>query len=337
MRLGIQGVEGTGLSNVVSLNLDGQAPKIVSINRFNPATEATDGTSVEFEVTFDEEVINISADDFETTGTASGVVDNVAVVTAGQVFRVTVRDIGGSGTLGLGVAASNDIEDTSGNAFAGTIESEQTYTITDVTAPGASLTRNDPGTEVTNQNTVSFTLTFTENVQNMDISDLELSSSAPSAEISELLAVTGTRVFTVTVSNIAADGVIDINFVSSQDVQDLAGNDFDGSFTQKETYTIENVIASIDNELIQNATTIVVDANPSNGVFHLVLPRTFSGAVSYQVIDAQGRSVTMNEVKQYQRGTQIRLDLRSSADGVYIFEAVNANRKASVKLLKRSR
>ncbi|MEC7754253.1 T9SS type A sorting domain-containing protein [Roseivirga sp. UBA1976] len=337
LRLGIQGVEGTGLSNVVSLNLDGQAPKIVSINRFNPATEATDGTSVEFEVTFDEEVINISADDFETTGTASGVVDNVAVVTAGQVFRVTVRDIGGSGTLGLGVAASNDIEDTSGNAFAGTIESEQTYTITDVTAPGASLTRNDPGTEVTNQNTVSFTLTFTENVQNMDISDLELSSSAPSAEISELLAVTGTRVFTVTVSNIAADGVIDINFVSSQDVQDLAGNDFDGSFTQKETYTIENVIASIDNELIQNATTIVVDANPSNGVFHLVLPRTFSGAVSYQVIDAQGRSVTMNEVKQYQRGAQIRLDLRSSADGVYIFEAVNANRKASVKLLKRSR
>lgn len=336
VRMTIGGVEGTGVSNTVSINLDGQGPIINSITRFNPATEEVSGDEVVFQVTFDEPVVNIGTNDFETSGDASGTVESVVLVTNTNIYNVTVNGIGGSGTLGLAVASSSDIADESGNAFSGTIESSETYNVTDNTAPSAAITRSNPTSEVTDQFRVTFLVSFSENVQNVDITDFTLPNAIDNAELVEVLPVQGTRVFSVEVSQIISDGVVSLAFSSSQDIADGAGNAFSGEITTQETYTIENVIASVESPVV-NIDGIKVDANPSSGEFVLTLPDDFAGPVEYNVINASGVSVRTGGVSNYQPASELKVDLRNQADGLFIFEAVGTKRKATIKLLKRTR
>ena len=92
---------GEGLSNTVTFSLDGIAPEISSITRLDPTGENTSSSTVQFQVRFNEEVINVNNSDFETYGAATGTVSSVVESTAGTVFDITVENIGGSG-IGLG-------------------------------------------------------------------------------------------------------------------------------------------------------------------------------------------------------------------------------------------
>lgn len=336
LRLLINGIEGVGLSNIVSINLDGQGPVATSITRLDPTTQTTDLATVVFQVTFNEDVVNVSADDFVTNGTASGTPESVVEVTASTVYNVTVSGVGGSGDLGLEIASINDIEDVVGNAFSGTIESAETYVITDSTEPTAAISRGNPSTEVTDEFEVVFRIAFSENVQGVDLGDFILSSTSPSADILSVEAVTGTRVYDVTITQILTDGTVNLDFSSAQNITDLAGNAFAGIITSEETYTIQNVIASIDEDLIKGSQKILVDANPSNGVFNLVLPESFNGPVVFNVVSANGTSIQTGSVNNYITGDQLKLDISKEADGLYIFEAISDQRKATVKLLKRT-
>lgn len=336
LKIQIEGKSGTGESNIVSINLDGQGPSIASITRFNPVTQDTDATSVTFEVTFDEDVIDVSTDDFQTTGAASGFISSVAIVTASSVFHVQVDNIGGTGSLGLGIRSTNNIIDLSGNDFTGDINSAETYNVTDLTPPTVTISRHEPLISPTDQNSVTFLLAFSEDVTNVDASDFELANAVAQAEISDVSVVFLNNQYTVTVSQIIEDGEIDLNFSSSQDIADGAGNVFDGTITSEETFSIENVIAGMEGTSA-NATKIVVDTNPSDGLFHLVLHDSFSGPVEFSLVNSSGRSIKTGAIEAYKPEVQLELDLSAEADGLYIFEAVNGSRKATVKLLKRSR
>lgn len=336
VRISIQSVEGSGVSNTVSVNLDGQAPVITSIERFNPSTEALTTSEATFQITFDEDVVNVGPDDFVTTGTASGTVESIALVTEGTIYDVTVTGIGGSGTLGLAASASTDITDLAGNVFEGTIQSSETYTVTDNTAPTAAITRANPTSEVTDKFEVTFLVTFSEDVNNVDETDFTLPNALANAEIVEVLAVQGNKSYSVEISQIVSDGTVELGFASGQDIVDGAGNAFDGTVTSSETYTIQNVVAGeeIGNRSLKD---ILVDANPSSGVFNLYLPDGFIGPVEYSIVTSNGLSVTLGSVENYQPLDDLQIDISNQADGVYIFEAVNGDRKATVKLLKRAR
>lgn len=338
LRLGIQDTEGTALSNTISFNFDGTSPDVSSITRLNPATENTSETTVQFQVTFSEEVVNVGVADFETSGDASGTISVVTEYTegaAGTVFDVTVNNIGGNGTLSLDVAASTDITDVIGNIFSGTVTSEENYTIQDGTAPTAAITRINPITEITDENSVTFMLTFTEGVQNVDVSDFGFSEGSPTATLSTVTEF-GTGVYSVEIIDIIEDGALGLVFMASQDIQDNAGNAFEGTITTNETYTIQNVITSIDDPLLVNVQKIIVDANPSTGIFNLAFPNTFIGDFEMSVVDAQGRVTMIKEVNGYASGNQVELDLTNSPDGLYILKASNGLRSASIKLLKSS-
>ncbi|OEK02105.1 hypothetical protein BFP97_11485 [Roseivirga sp. 4D4] len=335
LSLAIQGNENRGFSNTVSFNFDGTGPDVSSITRLDPTDENTTGTTVQFQVTFSESVLNVDATDFETSGDASGTIGDVTVVAEGTVFNVTVNNIGGNGTLSLDVAASTDITDAVGNAFTGTVISEENYTIQDGTAPTSAITRGTPMDETTDQNRVTFTVTFTEAVQNVDVSDFALSAGSPSAALSSVTE-TSAGVYAVEVIDIVEDGTLGLDFVAGQDIQDNAGNVFDGTVTTDETYTIENVITSIDDPLLVNVQRIIVDANPSTGLFNLAFPNTFIGDFEMRVVDAQGRVTVVREVKGYTSGSQVELNLTGSPDGLYILKASNGRSAASIKLLKSS-
>ncbi|OEK06402.1 T9SS type A sorting domain-containing protein [Roseivirga misakiensis] len=334
VRIEINGKEGSGLSNTLEINLDGQGPSITSITRLDPTDAATDQTTVQFQVTFDETVLNVSTEDFETASAASGVITNVVESTVGTVFDITVSNIGGSGELNLDVSSTADITDEVGNAFSGTVLSEETFTITDNTNPTASIGRSVPATELTDQNEVTFLVTFSEGVDNVDVTDFVTTAGSPTASVGTVTEVSA-NIYQVIVTDILEDGTLGIDFATAQDIVDKAGNAFDGVATATETYTIENVITSIDDPLARSAQRILVDANPSaSGIFNLAFPPAFIGDFEMQIVDAEGKRVMVRGVENYSSGDQLEVNLSNSPDGVYILAASNGTRKSTIKLLK---
>ena len=114
--------------------LDTTAPTVTSIARHDPAASPTNADSLTWRVTFNKDVKNVDAADFAVSGTTATVTD-VDEVTASTVYDVTVSggDLASlTGTVTLGFANGQDIEDTAGTELAdttptGTNTNENTY------------------------------------------------------------------------------------------------------------------------------------------------------------------------------------------------------------------
>jgi len=88
---------------------DTEAPDVTSIAvSGSPSTLAE---SVDFTVTFDENVSNVTTDDFDidVTGTATGTISNVTG--ANNVYTITVNTISGEGTISIDLKSGTDIQD----------------------------------------------------------------------------------------------------------------------------------------------------------------------------------------------------------------------------------
>lgn len=320
-------------SNTININLDGDAPEITSITRLNPTNEDVTGTEVTFQVTFNENVQNVDAFDFVTTGNAAGDVSNVTRETD-AVYNVSINNIRGQGTLGLGVIGATDIADESDNLFSGRILSAETYSIVDGVSPTVSITRFDPVSAVTNQAEVTFPIEFNEPILNFGASDLQFIAGSVDATLGSLRQAVAGTVFEMEVIEIQEDGPLGIEFRAGQDIEDESGNAFDGQIQTNETYTIENIITSID-ERYFGAKSILVDRNPSDGLFNLVFPNQFIGDFEIGVVSAAGRMIQQKTVSNYQQDEQVELDLSSSPDGLYVVKARKGTDELSIKLLKR--
>ena len=140
------------LARYLSSSSDATAPSITSILRQNPAAATTNADQVTFRVTFDEDVQNVDAGDFELSGTAAGDGTIGAPVMVGgddAVYDITITGLTNSnGTINLDIKSGNNIQDLAGNALGNspTIGSEETYTL-DNTPPAvganAGLTVNE--------------------------------------------------------------------------------------------------------------------------------------------------------------------------------------------------
>ncbi|WP_254504226.1 Ig-like domain-containing protein [Aquimarina spinulae] len=106
--------------------VDTFAPEVQSIVvSGNPTTL---DTSVDFIVTFNENVINVTSDDFsvDTTGTTG----NIAGVTgSNNIYTVTVNNISGEGTISIDLNASTNIEDALGNSGPPAFTSGENHTV----------------------------------------------------------------------------------------------------------------------------------------------------------------------------------------------------------------
>lgn len=322
------------LSNTVKIVLDGEAPEITSITRSNPTEENVQVTEVIFEVNFNENVKNVDASDFETTGNAIGDVANVSRQ-SDAVYQVSVQNIRGQGELGLGVIDATDIMDESDNLFSGRIVSAETYSMVDGVSPLASITRLDPTTQVTNRNEVSFQIEFNEIVRNFGASDLELVAGSVEATLGNLRTVTAGRVFSLEVIEIQEDGPLGIAFTPNQDIEDESGNPFDGQTETNENFTIENVITSIDEEYL-GTEKIIVDRNPSSGIFYLAFPNRFVGDFNLGIVSANGKMIEERSVRDYRTNQQVQIDLSKEADGLYTLRAIKGSAELNIKLLKQA-
>ncbi len=191
----------------------------------------------------------INSDAFEDLGSAVTITnsDLNSTVTI-NILASVFENLSGGLNDGEVVTFNAIITDLAGNSTTGTAS---TNTITfDETAPTvSSIARNSPTAELTNATSVTFRVTFDEDVTGVstDGSDFEISGAGAggTASILDATEQTASTVFDVDVNSINTDGELDLDFAAGQDITDEAGNAFAVSITSEETYTIDQTAPTI--------------------------------------------------------------------------------------------
>jgi LPXTG-site transpeptidase (sortase) family protein len=137
---------------------------LTSFTRQNPATSPTNVDTLVFRATFNEAVQNVNATDFTVSGTTAGL--SVATVSA-SVYDITVTGgnlAGLNGTVGLNLAAGQNITDLLGNVLpAGEPATDETYEVNNA-APLVASTNLSAA--YTGTGPASFAVTLNEEVNN---------------------------------------------------------------------------------------------------------------------------------------------------------------------------
>jgi hypothetical protein len=121
--------------------VDAHRPFVVSINRQSPLSSCVNNSSVTFRVTFNESIqtSTLTASDFTLTvvsGSVSGSIGTITVVSPNNIFDVTVNGITGNGDIRLDF--TGQVADVVGNTSNTTFTTGQTYTI-DQTNPSGTI------------------------------------------------------------------------------------------------------------------------------------------------------------------------------------------------------
>jgi hypothetical protein len=229
-------------------------PKVSSIVR--AGTNPTNAASVDFTVTFNDNMTGVDTTDFvlTTTDDISGA-SITGLSGSGASYTVTVDTGSGDGTLRLDVTDDDSILDHESNPLGGTGAGNgdftlgEAYTI-DKTAPTvSSIVR--AGTNPTNADSVDFTVTFSEGVTGVDATDftLTITGGISGASVS---GVSGTgATLTVTVNTGAGSGTLQLDVTDDDSIVDAASNPLggtgagNGNFTSIESYTIDKTAPSV--------------------------------------------------------------------------------------------
>ena len=214
---------------------DTTAPGVTSIERQAPTTSPTNADSLTWLVTFDEDVENVDAPDFEVDGTTAPL-GFAAVPGSSTQYEVSASggDLAGlNATVTLSFASAQNIVDTAGNALADTTPTgtnENTYDV-DNTAPTVTIT----GVPATSSAPFTATFTFTEAVTGFVPGDIGVGNGTASDFME-----TSTSVYTALITP-AVDGLVTVD-VAKEEATDLAGNDNTAATQATSTYT-----APVDN------------------------------------------------------------------------------------------
>ena len=225
-------------SPALSLTIDTVPPVVSSIVRADP--NPTSASSVDFTVTFSEDVSDVDTGDFDltVTGSVTGTVDSV---TASSVATVTVGSITGNGTLRLDVDDNDSITDTAGNPLGGagigngSYTAGEAYTI-DNTPPTVSI--GPPSVFVTDTGPVNYIVTYTgADTVNLTSGGVTLNKTGTAdGTVSVSNGTTATP--TVTISSITGDGTLGISIAPGTS-SDTAGNT-DAGAGPSATFIVDN-------------------------------------------------------------------------------------------------
>ena len=234
---------------------DTTAPTVLSIERRDPADSPTNADILTWRVMFSEEVQRVDQTDFAVTGTTATL--TVVEVTASTVFDVTAT--GGNlasldGTVTLGFSATQVIEDTAETpnvlSITGPTGTDDSSYVVDNSAPSVvSVTRQSPQTELTNADSLTWRVTFSEAVMNVDAMDFDVTGSGESISVMEIPDETG--VWDVTTSGGILDAVnnnpaiVTLGFNANQDIEDAAGNAFPDPATEFTSFRHDNTAPTV--------------------------------------------------------------------------------------------
>ena len=164
--------------------LDNTAPRVASIVRQNPTASPTNADELTWRVSFSEAVENVDATDFTVTGTTA-TLTVMAVATETGAWDVTAA--GGDladldATVTLAFAAGQNIADGANNTLADTAptETNDNTFVLDNTAPRVtSIVRQTPTASPTNADELTWRVSFSEAVENVDAQRTSRSPARP--------------------------------------------------------------------------------------------------------------------------------------------------------------
>jgi len=133
-----------------------------------------------------------------------------------------------------------------GAADNGEVEDHPITIAIDDTAPQlVSIVRQTPTSELTNENSVTFRVTFDENMTNVGAADFSLSGTAAAdGTVSSVTAATETRIYDVSITGLtSSNGTVNLNIASGHDLKDLVGNPLtDLVADPDQSYSLDNTL-----------------------------------------------------------------------------------------------
>ncbi|MFT6971516.1 MAG: hypothetical protein ACJAXX_002088 [Roseivirga sp.] len=229
---------GTILTSETYTIIDQTAPSS-SISRSNPAVEETNRNQLVFSILFDEPVVEVDASDFNLSSNSVSASILGVESSSSSSYLVTIGGFSQDGLVDLDFSANQNITDVEGNAFAANVTSEETFTLNAELAPSLAIQRSAPSIEVVNQSQVTFILTFSEDVVNVEITDFELVTNTTGGTTTTLTEESASS-YLLSVSGLTANGTIDVNVVSSNNIETPVGHIFTGVISSEETYTFDS-------------------------------------------------------------------------------------------------
>ena len=226
--------------------IDNTAPELTSFERSIPAASPTNADSLVFLASFNEDVINLDMSDFAVDGTTTAAITGVVSVNP-STYDITVSggDLASfNGAVGLDLAAGQDITDTVGNPLPGSEPAvDEIYFLDNIPTDVSSILRQNPPGSPTNLPSVTFRVSFTEDVQNADTSDFDLALSGTATGIINSLITQSVSVYDLVITGVGGNGVLDLNFDPANDIADLGGNSLGASpaIGSEETYLIDTI------------------------------------------------------------------------------------------------
>jgi len=220
---------------------------VLSSLRLDPSP--TTAISINFTVTFTEDVSGVDQSDFMPSATgniSSAVVTNVSGT--GSTYTVTVNIGAGAGTIRLDVVDNDSIVDNLSNPLGGVGAGNGNYAAGDAyvieTSAPVVISSLRADANPTAADNVRFTVTFSEAVSGVDASDFVLTANGLSGV--SILGVSGSgNVYTVTVGVGNGNGTLRLDVVDNDSILDSVSNPLgglgtgNGNFTAGETYTIQ--------------------------------------------------------------------------------------------------
>lgn len=198
-------------------------PVVSSINCAGACT--TSAASASWTVVFDQSVSGVNSGNFALVNTGLGGAPAITSVTGGgTTWTVTASTGTGTGTLGLNMVNATGVSP----AVTGLPVTGQVHTL-DRTAPAvSSIARVNP--TPTALASVSWTVTFSENVTGVDAADFALvqAGGVNGALITAVTPVSGT-VYTVTASTGTGSGTLGLNLVDDDSIIDAVSNPLGGT------------------------------------------------------------------------------------------------------------
>ncbi|MCS7010974.1 MAG: sortase, partial [Anaerolineales bacterium] len=272
--------------------VDNTAPQLLSFTRHNPAVSPTNADTLVFRVAFSEAVQNVDVTDFAVSGSTA----NVTLVTSvsASVYDVTVS--GGdlatlNGFVGLNLVVSQNITDLAGNPLpSGEPPTDETYEL-DNQVTVLSILRQTPPTSPTNAVTVTFRVTFSEDVQNVDLGDFALTLGGTTTGALGSVTAQSASVYDVLVINVGGNGLLSLGFEATNDIADMHGNPLGATPS----------IGTIESYLIDHSgPTVLFGANtfPANGSLLNVGPTQIVIEYNKDVL-ADGSANAANHVNNY--------------------------------------
>ncbi len=225
-------------------DLDDTPPELTAILRFNPATSPTAADALVFRATFGEDVQDVDTTDFAVDGSTTAAVTGVASVDP-STYDITVSggDLASfNGLVGLNLDLTQDIADLLDNPLAdGEPATDETYLVDNTTSSVISILRQVPPGSSTNLPSVTFRVTFDEDLQYIDSGDFTLTLSGTATGLVNSVNNISTSVYDLIITGVGGDGLLNLDFAPANDIADLGGNPLGASpaIGIEETYTID--------------------------------------------------------------------------------------------------